>query len=256
MPADTSHLYRKARIVTEQPLQVVRSWLAAGLADFKAHLPVSLAYGFGFMVLGWVVVLGLQVSGLSWMILPATAGAMLLGPLVAVGLYRISRRAQGQGGSGVAAPGQITLVSIVMMTLALLWIRVATLLFAVFFGLRPFAGFLESLSTLLETAEGIALVLVGSLVGGLFAALGFAISVFSFPMLLNRDIDGFSAMGLSFNATTQNFWLMITWAVVVTILVALCVATGLLAAIPVFPILGYATWHAYCDLFEGADHGA
>lgn len=143
-----------------------------------------------------------------------------------------------------------------MMTLALLWIRAATLLFAVFFGLRPFAGFLESLFTLLETKEGIALVVVGSVVGGLFAALGFAISVFSFPMLLNRDIDGFSAMGLSFNATTQNFWLMVTWAVVVTVLVGLCVATGLLAAIPIFPILGYATWHAYCDLFEGPANDA
>jgi uncharacterized membrane protein len=176
--------------------------------------------------------------------------------LAAVGLYRISRRAQGQGGGGVASPSQITLVSIVMMTLALTWIRAATLLFAVFFGLRPFAGFIESLATLFETTEGIALVFVGSLVGGLFAALGFAISVFSFPMLISREIDGFSAMGLSFNATTQNFWLMVTWAAVVTALVGLCVVTGLLAAIPIFPILGYATWHAYCDLFEGAENGA
>ena len=185
MLTETSNLYSKARIVSGQPFDVVRSWLMAGLQDFRTHLGVSISYGLGFLALGWSVVLGLQVSGLSWMILPATAGAMLLGPLVAVGLYRISRRAQGQGGSGVAAPGQITLVSIVMMTLALLWIRAATLLFAVFFGLRPFAGFLESLFTLLETKEGIALVLVGSLVGGLFAALGFAISVFSFPMLTN-----------------------------------------------------------------------
>lgn len=73
---------------------------------------------------------------------------------------------------------------------------------------------------------------------------------------MNREIDGFSAMWLSFNATTQNFRLMVTWAVVVTTLVALCVITGLIAAIPIFPILGYATWHAYDDLFQDNDNGA
>jgi len=137
------------------------------------------------------------------------------------------------------------------MMLALMWIRSATLLFAVFFGLRPFSSFVDTLGTLFSTSEGILLFLVGSAVGGLFAAFGFAISVFSFPMLVDRDIDGFSAMGLSFNATTQNFRLMVTWAVVVTALVTFCILTGLLAAIPLFPILGYATWHAYVDLFHG-----
>ncbi len=237
-------------------MAVVRYWLSAGWSDFRAHRSISLLYGFGLAVLGWAVVWALIVMNLSWMILPAVAGAMLLGPLFTVGLYRISRCRQGFGGGGIASPGQITLVSVVMMTLVLMWIRAATLLFAVFFGLRPFAGFLETLQTLFTTTEGVALFLVGSITGGLFAAFGFAISVFSFPMLVNREIDGFSAMGLSFNAATQNFRLMVTWAAVVTALVGLCVLTGLIAAIPLFPVLGYATWHAYDDLFQDNDHGA
>jgi uncharacterized membrane protein len=57
-------------------------------------------------------------------------------------------------------------------------------------------------------------------------------------------------MGLSFNATTENFRLMLLWAVCVTALVAFGVVTGLLALIPIFPILGFATWHAYVDLFQ------
>ena len=237
-------LRRKARIVTDDPVRVVRRWLALGWQDLRAHFGVSLTYGLGFAALGWAAVSVLLLMDLGWMILPAIAGGMLLGPVITVGLYRISRRAQGKGGTGIAAPGQITLVSAVMMALALMWIRAATLLFAVFFGLRPFAGFVETLSTLLETQEGIALLLIGTCVGGLFAALGFAISVFSFPMLVQRNIDGFSAMGLSFNATMQNLGVMILWAVIVTALVALCVLTGLIAAILVFPWLGYATWHA------------
>jgi len=248
-------LRRQARVANEDPSVVIRRWLGRGWRDLRAHWGVSLAYGFGFLLLGWMTVLVLALTGLGWMILPAIAGAMLLGPAATVGLYRISRRAQGMGGRGIAAPGQITLVGVVMMTLALLWIRAATLLFAVFFGLRPFAGFLETLHALFFSWEGIALIMIGTCVGGLFAAFGFAISVFSFPMLVSREIDGFSAMGLSFNATTQNFKLMLIWAVIVTALVTLCVLTGLIAAVIVFPWLGYVTWHAYVDLFEDSANG-
>ncbi|AZV80825.1 DUF2189 domain-containing protein (plasmid) [Parasedimentitalea marina] len=243
-------LRSKARIVNENPVERISLWLTSGIADFQKHLPVAITYGVGLVALGWGATWLLWQVGLSWMMLPAMAGAMLLGPMATVGLYRLSRRQQGKGGDSIAAPGQIFLVSVVMMILLLSWIRAATLLFAIFFGLHPFPGFLESLQSLFTTPSGVALVLIGSAVGGLFAALGFAISVFSFPMLVDRDIDGFSAMGLSFNATTQNFRLMLLWAACVTVLVTIGVLTGLLALIPLFPILGFATWHAYADLFQ------
>jgi len=216
-------LRRQARVANEDPSVVIRRWLGRGWRDLRAHWGVSLAYGFGFLLLGWMTVLVLALTGLGWMILPAIAGAMLLGPAATVGLYRISRRAQGMGGRGIAAPGQITLVGVVMMTLALLWIRAATLLFAVFFGLRPFAGFLETLHALFFSWEGIALIMIGTCVGGLFAAF--------------------------------DFKLMLIWAVIVTALVTLCVLTGLIAAVIVFPWLGYVTWHAYVDLFEDSANG-
>lgn len=243
--------YRKARVSGSNPYDVVRSWLRKGMHDFRNNLGLSLAYGTGLAVLGWASLYMMWQFNLAWMTLPAASGAMLLGPLVTVGLYRVSRRALGQGGRGIAAPGQIFLVSVVMMVLILACIRSAVLMFAIFYGLRPFSGFLETLSTLFTTPSGIGLVLSGSVVGGLFAALGFAVSVFSFPMLVDRDIDGFSAMGLSFNATTANFRLMLIWAICVTALVSIGILTGLLALIPIFPILGFATWHAYSDLFQG-----
>lgn len=243
-------LRRKARILDGVPAPIVVNWWRKAVDDFRQHLGVSLAYGFGLFIIGWATVLGLAWLGLGWLILPMIAGAMLLGPLATVGLYRISRRAQGRGDSEVAAPGQIFLVSVVMMVLLLAWVRAATLLFAVFFGLRPFAGFSETIINLFDSPEGILLFFVGSAVGGLFAALGFAISAFSFPMLVDRNIDGFSAMALSFNATTQNFRVVLVWAAMITALTIIGVLTGLLAMIPIFPILGFATWHAYCDLFQ------
>ena len=166
---DVSAIRQKARVLTSPPAKVIAGWLKRGCQDFRQHLVVSLAYGSGLAVAGWTVVLALGFAGLGWLILPAIAGAMVLGPAVTVGLYRISRRAQGLGGTGIAAPGQIMMISVVMMVLALMWIRAATLLFAVFFGLRPFAGFQDTLTTLVQTQAGIMLFLVGSAVGGLFA---------------------------------------------------------------------------------------
>tara|TARA_B110000003_G_scaffold111901_1_gene114558 strand:- start:562 stop:849 length:288 start_codon:yes stop_codon:yes gene_type:complete len=92
---------------------------------------------------------------------------------------------------------------------------------------------------------------VGSITGGLFAALGFAVSVFSISMLIDREINYFSAMGLSFNATTHNFKRMTQWAVVIYVAVLSGVVTGLVDLIVIFRLLGYASWHAYCDLFKG-----
>lgn len=248
-PEQAANLRRMARVVSTPPLGTVANWLSKGWQDFIGQPIVSLSYGFGLVVLGWVGIWAMFSFDLSWMILPALSGMMLLGPFATIGLYLRSR-----GGGAPAAPGQLFLVSIVMMVLIMSWVRAATILFAVFFGLRPFAGPLETLTTLFATTEGIALVLIGSMVGGLFAALGFAISAFSFPMLIERDIDGFSAMALSFNASLRNFWLVITWGVCITILTLLGILTGLFLMVVIFPVLGYATWHAYQDLFGGG-HG-
>lgn len=246
----TEHLRKPARHIDERSGIVVLRWLEAGWADFRAHSARSILTGLALAAIGWGIALGLGAIGQGWMILPVIAGAMMLGPMATVVLYRVSRRRAGLGGGGIAAPGQIFLVSVVMMVLALAWIRSATLLFAVFFGLRPFAGFAETLMTMFTTPSGIGLFLVGSAVGGLFAALGFAVAAYSLPMLVHRDIDGFSAMALSFNASTQNFRLSVMWGATVTVLIGISLATGLIALIPIFPLLGYATWHAYADLFE------
>lgn len=248
--AQLSAPYSKARIIDEPPMGVVLRWLKAGVADFRTHFAASLVYGLGLFALGWGVLFLLFKFDQGWMLLPALAGGLLIGPIATVGLYRLSRTAQGSG-DGIASPSQIFLIGVILMIFALSWVRAATLLFAIFFGLLPFAGFAETMTTLLLTPQGIGLLIVGTITGGLFAALGFAVAAFSIPMLVDREIDCFSAMGLSFSATTHNFKLTVLWAICVTSLVCLGVLTGLVGLIPIFPILGFATWHAYSDLFQG-----
>ena len=133
--------------------------------------------------------------------------------------------------------------------------RAAVLLYALFFGLRPFPGTDEVVPMLFLTPTGWALLLVGSAVGALFAAFAFAISVFAVPMMLEERTDALSAMGISMAMVWSNLAVMLAWGAIVLGLFVLSVATGFLGLILVFPVLGHATWHAYRALRTGAHEG-
>ena len=71
------------------------------------------------------------------------------------------------------------------------------------------------------------MLIVGTAIGGLFAAFAFAISVFAVPMLLDRRVDALTAMGTSMKLVWNNLGPMIAWGAMVLLLFAVCVATGL-----------------------------
>src|SRR3546814_2543108 len=88
--------------------------------------------------------------------------------------------------------GQVLFIGVILCGLMLLWMRAAVIIYALFFGLRPFPGLDHIAPMLLHTPLGWAMQVVGSLVGGLFAAFSFAIGAFSIPMLLNEKVDAFT----------------------------------------------------------------
>lgn len=89
------------------------------------------------------------------------------------------------------------------------------------------------------------MLVVGTVVGGLFAAFSFAISTFAIPMLLAERTDAFTAMGTSISMVWNNLPVMLMWGAIVMVLFLLSLATGLLGLIFIFPLLGHATWHSY-----------
>ena len=97
------------------------------------------------------------------------------------------------------------------------------------------------------------LFVTGTLVGGLFAAFAFAISVFSVPMLVSSRRDALTAMGTSFAMTVQNLVPMLAWGAIVTAGLAISALTGLLALIVIFPVLGHGTWHAWRAIAQGEE---
>ena len=123
------------------------------------------------------------------------------------------------------------------------WMRAAVIIYALFFGLRPFPGLDHVAAMLFSTPIGWAMLIAGSVAGGIFAAFSFAISTFSIPMLLDEKTDAFTAMGTSISLVWNNLPVMLAWGAIVLALFLVSVVTGLLGLIVVFPLLGHATWH-------------
>ncbi len=240
------------------PASMVRHWLAAGWADFRAAPGPSLAYGFFLLALSLAVLAGLDAAGLMYLALPAIAGFLIVGPFLALGLYAQSRaREEGRRlGLGAmllvrpAAGAQLAYAGLMLSLLVLFWLRTADLLYALFFGLAPFPGAENALVNVFTTPRGWALVLVGGAVGALFAGFAFAISLFSIPMLMSERRDALTAMGLSFVMTAQNLRAVVAWGAVVVAGLVLSIATGLIGLVVVFPVLGHGTWHVFGSIHE------
>jgi len=69
-------------------------------------------------------------------------------------------------------------------------------------------------------------------------------------MLLHRKVDFATALVTSLMATKLNFPVMLLWAALIGILVAIGMATNFIAMAVIFPWLGHASWHAYRGLIE------
>lgn len=235
------------------PASAALSWLGAGWRDLWLSPLPSLVYGFVVFLVSLAIVWGLFRLELDYILFPALAGFMVVGPLLAIGLYQKSRDIE-QGRSvslarmifvKAASGGQVWFTGAILCLLMLVWMRAAVIIYALFFGLRPFPGLHDVATMLVTTPTGWAMLLVGTAAGGLFAAFSFAISSFAVPMLLDERVDAFTAMGTSISLVWNNLPVMLAWGAIVLALFLLSLATGMLGLIVVFPLLGHATWHSY-----------
>jgi uncharacterized membrane protein len=229
------------------------TWLAKGWHDLTVQPMTSLSYGLLIFLASVVIVGGLFRLGWDYILFPAFAGFMVVGPILAVGLYEKSRRlAAGLPVSLVnmifvrpQSGGQILFAGVMLCLLMITWMRAAVIVYALFFGLLPFPGLDHIAPMLFTTPVGWAMLIVDSAIGGLFAAFSFAISAFSIPMMLDKRVDALTAMGTSTALVWNNLPVMLTWGAIVLALFLLCLATGLVGLIVVFPVLGHGTWQAY-----------
>jgi uncharacterized membrane protein len=235
------------------PWHTAFHWLRQGWSDLWTNPGPSLLYGATVFLVSAAVVWFLFSFELDYALFPALAGFMVIGPLIANGLYEKSRRFETGDRTSFAsmvfvAPRsgyQALFMGVILLGLFLLWMRAAVLIYALFFGIRPFPGTDEIVPMLVSTPTGWTMLLVGTAVGALFAAFGFAISVFAVPMLLEEKTDALSALGISMAMVWNNLAVVLAWGAIVVVLFLASIATALVGLVLVFPLLGHATWHAY-----------
>lgn len=233
-------------------------WLASGWRDLWSAPRVSLAYGAAFALLSVILTLGLMVGGLESFVLALAGGFMLVGPIAAVGLYETSRRLEAGESvqrrdivrAAAQAPGQLGFFGAILAFVYFAWVQVALLLFMLFLGSSPLPPASEFVPTLLFSQRGLGLLVTGTIVGGMFAALVFAISAVSVPLLMTRRIDAVTAAAVSVAAVTLNPKPMALWAALIAGFMALGIATLFVGMVFVFPLIGHATWHAFRELVQ------
>ena len=224
-------------------------WLARGWRDMLAAKGIAAFYGMCFWVMA--LVLGAVFRSKPEYAMSIASGCLLVGPFLAMGLYEVSRRRE-QGlmpelglsltcwDKHVRSMGMLVLVLIV---LELLWGRASLVVFAVFFntGMPSTTGVIQAIFN----PDNWEFLAVYMLVGGAFAGLVFAVSAVSIPMILDRDTDAISAAITSLQAVFINLDVMLLWAAMLTLLVALALLPFGVGLLLIGPWLGHATWHAY-----------
>jgi len=252
LPAEPAAALPAVRSIT--PADLLDA-LAKGFDDFRAMpthvIFLSLIYPIaGLAIARWTF--GYDIVPLLY---PVVAGFALIGPFAAIGLYELSRRRElGLDTSWrhafdiVHSPSLWSILALGLLLVGLfgVWLAVAHGLYVAHFGAdeRPIA-LAELARRIFDTPQGRSLIVTGNAVGFLFALASFALSVVSFPLLLDRNVGMAAAIVTSLKAILRNPLTMMLWGLIVALGLAIGSLPFLLGLAVVMPILGHATWHLY-----------
>ncbi len=235
--------------------------LHLGIADFRAAPLYGLFFG-GIYAIGGLLLLWMTASaGAAYLTYPLATGFALLGPFVAVGCYEVSRRRErGEtldfaGVLGVVrqqGSRELGWMAFVTLFIFLMWMYQVRVLLILTLGLKNFTTAAEFLHVVTTTPEGWLFIGLVHVDGLIFALITFSLTVVSFPLLLEREVDFVTAMITSVKSVTTNPKTMITWGLIVAGLLFVGIVPAFLGLFVILPILGHATWHLHRRLVEPA----
>lgn len=246
-------LRRKAPTIRSIGVDDITAALREGADDFRAMPAFGMTIG-AFFALGGMAMMYLAVAyDLVVLAFPLLAGFALIGPFAAMGLYEGSRRRDAGQSVGVGdifdvrratTSVNIFFLGFILLFALFVWLRVALLIYALFFGLQGVA--LDQLfGAIFTTVNGFTFLIVGNIVGAAFAFVVFSITVVSFPYMLEKDVDPVTAVALSVSAVAKNTVPLAGWALFVGVALFVSWLPFFLGLIVVLPVLGHATWRLY-----------
>lgn len=224
-------------------------WLKHGWKDFLRTWPASLGIGALFTALGYLLM------EYAWarphLALTLTSGFLLVSPFLAIAFYELSRRHEVSRAlrfEGVRRNAvSIGMYALLLAFILSSWERISAIMVGLLFKGNLLDDSPFALASLF-TPEHADFVIPYLLAGGVLAALVFALSVVSLPMLMDRKVDFITAIMTSLWVVRENPLPMLVWAVIIGVLSLLSQLFWLVPLAIVFPLLGHATWHAYRDL--------
>lgn len=249
-------------IVRKITITDVGQALKRGVGDFMA-MPTHAVF-----LVGLYPVFGLLLAAFTFgydllpILYPLATGFALVGPFAAIGLYELSRRREAGLNTSwrhvadiVHSPsvGPILALGGMLIAIFAIWIFVAHALYGEIVG-SPGPQTPEAfVRMLLQSGEGTTLFVVGNAVGLAFAAVAFAISAVSFPLLLDRRVGFGTAVATSLQVIAVNPIPMALWAAIVAVGMFLGSMPFLMGLAIVLPVLGHSTWHLYRKVVQ-PDH--
>lgn len=241
--------------VAEVPLLQPLDWIAAGWNDMRNAPAVSLSYGL--VIAGTLAMILSYAASRPYLFTAFVSGFLLIGPILAVGLYEVARRVEAGAEptlKDVTAGWQrnsssVGLFGLMLAIVAVGWERLSAILFAMLYD-----GHVPDLSRFMNevllSGHYPRLMTMYLLAGGLLAVLVFAVAAISLPMMVDRNTDAVTAMMASIKAVAANAAPMALWAALIVVFCAIGFATFLVGMVFIMPMLGYATWHAYKSLIK------
>jgi len=232
--------------------------LSKGLQDFSAMPSHAVFLCIIYPVIGvllFTMTFGLNVVPLLY---PLATGFALAGPFAAIGLYEMSRRRE--AGLPVSfghlylshtrSRLGIAVLGLSLLVIFLVWLGVARQIYVANFGYAVPDSLTEFARAMLFTQAGWNVIIIGNIVGFVFAVAVLALSVVSFPMLIDRDVGVGTAVMTSLRAVAVNPINMSLWGLIVAGLLFLGSLPLFLGLVVVLPVLGHATWHLYRRVVE------